>query len=62
VTSRAWQLQQAVMLTAGRGPRGDRGRVLRHRGKPDTAVGAAPAGRRPGRAAGGPGPRMGRDR
>ena len=60
VTSRARQLQQAVMLTCG--ARGDRGGVLRRGGEPGAAVGAAPAGRRPGRAARGPGPRVGRDR
>ena len=47
---------------AGGRARGDRGGVLRHGGEPGPAVGAAPAGRRPGRAAGGPGPRVGRDR
>ena len=41
VTSRARQLQQAVMLTAGRG--GDSGRVLRHGGEPHPAMDAAPA-------------------
>ena len=60
VTSRARQLEQAVVLVAGHGR--DRGGVLRHRGEPDLAVGAAPAGRRAGRAAGRSGPRVGRDR
>jgi len=58
VTSRARQLQQAVMLAAGHG--GDRGGVLRCGGEPDAAVDAAPAGRRPGGAAGRSG--VGRDR
>ena len=53
VTSRARQLQQAVMLTAGRGvivaEFFDTGE------SPGPAVGTAPAGRRPGRAVGGPG-------
>ena len=44
------------------GARGDRGGVLRHGGEPDAAVGAAPAGRRAGGRARGPGPRVGRDR
>ena len=46
VTSRARQLQQAVMLTGG--ARGDRGGVLRHRAEPGAGVAAAPAGRRAG--------------
>jgi hypothetical protein len=60
VTSRTRQLQQAVMLVAG--ARRYRGGVLRHGTEPGPAMGAAPAGRRAGRAARGPGPRVGRDR
>jgi len=58
--SRARQLQQAVILTAV--ARRDRGRFLRHGSEPPPGVAAAPADRRAGRPAGGPGPRMGRDR
>ena len=47
---------------ADRGARDDRGRVLRHRGEPHSAMDAAPAGRDPGRTTRGPGPRLGRDR
>jgi hypothetical protein len=50
VTSRARQVQQAAMLVAGHG--GDHGGVLRYRGVPDAAVGAAPAVSCAGRSAG----------
>ena len=39
----------------------DRGGVLRHRAEPRAGVGTPPAGRRPGRRAGRPGPWLGRD-
>ena len=42
--------------------RAHRGRVLRHRLQPDAGLGAPPAGCGPGRCAGRPGPRVGRDR
>src|SRR5690242_19601241 len=42
--------------------RGYRGGILRRGGEPGAAVGAAPAGRRPGRAARRPGSWVGRDR
>ena len=61
VASRA-AAELAAGRHAGRGARDDRGRVLRHRGRAGLCRGAAPAGRRPGGAARGPGPRLGRDR
>jgi hypothetical protein len=47
---------------AGGRARADRGRVLRHRLQPGAGLGAAPAGRGPGRRAGRSGPRLGRGR